>query len=265
MSAAIHDPETPPPSSALHFHHPPRPWPAPGNLVLETRALTRELGTTVKTPVLTGIDLSIREGEFVSLTGFSGSGKSTLLYLLGALDRPSGGAVLLDGVDISALDDDGRAELRSNKLGFVFQFHFLLPEFTVLENVMIPILRRGRRSRADAEKHAREVIESMGLGPYLARRPSQLSGGQQQRVSIARAVANDPRIILADEPTGNLDSKNGVVVMEVFEELVRTQGLTIVMVTHERSFALRTSRQIMLSDGQVVADIDQRTPAAAGG
>src|SRR6185436_7926233 len=128
----------------------------------------------------------------------------------------------------------------------------------VLENVMIPILRRGRRSRADAEQHAREVIESMGLGAFLGRRPSQLSGGQQQRVSIARAVANDPRIILADEPTGNLDSKNGVVVMEVFEELVRTQGLTIVMVTHERSVASRSSRQIVMSDGMSVEEIQQR-------
>src|SRR6185369_17355359 len=150
------------------------------------------------------------------------------------------------------------------------------PEFTVLENVLIPMLRRGKRSRTDAEEKARSVLESMGLEPFLARRPSQLSGGQQQRVSIARAVANDPRIILADEPTGNLDSKNGHVVMEVFEKLVRDQGLTIVMVTHERAFAARASRQIVLSDGQVVEDIDQRAqshdahdlhapPSSAGG
>jgi lipoprotein-releasing system ATP-binding protein len=240
----------------------PRPaWPAPGAVVLETRGLTRELGTSVKTPVLQGIDLTVREGEFVSLTGLSGSGKSTLLYLLGALDRPSAGKVLLDGEDLSDLDDDGRAELRSEKLGFVFQFHFLLPEFTVLENVMIPMLRRGRRSSADCRAQAAGVLETMGLGPLLARRPSQLSGGQQQRVSIARAVANDPRIILADEPTGNLDSRNGVVVMEVFEQLVREKGLTIVMVTHERGFALRTSRQVELSDGKVIADLDQRQQA----
>jgi lipoprotein-releasing system ATP-binding protein len=231
--------------------------------VLETRGLVRDLGTDVKTRVLHGIDLTIHAGEFVSLTGFSGSGKSTLLYLLGALDRPSEGRVTLDGEDISELDDDARAELRNDKLGFVFQFHFLLPEFTVLENVMIPMLRRGRRSRADAEERARQVLSEVGLGELSARRPHQLSGGQQQRVSIARAVANDPRIILADEPTGNLDSKNGLLVMEVFERLVREQRLTVVVVTHERSFAARTSRQIVLSDGQVIADLDQRPPATS--
>jgi lipoprotein-releasing system ATP-binding protein len=253
-----HGPASQGPASHGPASGPRHPWPARGALVLETQALVRELGTTVMTPVLQGIDLAVHEGEFVALTGQSGSGKSTLLYLLGALDRPSSGRVLLDGQDISALDDDGRAELRSNKLGFVFQFHFLLPEFTVLENVMIPMLRRGRRSAADCRLRAASVLESMGLAPYLARRPSQLSGGQQQRVSIARAVANDPRIILADEPTGNLDSKNGRVVMDVFEQLVREQGLTIVMVTHEHVFAERASRQIVMSDGRIVADLDQQ-------
>ncbi len=242
------------------FEAPSRPWPEPGGVVLTVEGLTRELGALVKTPVLLGIDLSIRAREFVSLTGFSGSGKSTLLYLLGALDRPTSGRVVFEGHDISDLDDDERAELRANAFGFVFQFHFLLPEFTVLENVMIPMLRRGERSRSSAEDHAVEVLESIGLGPYLERRPSELSGGQQQRVSIARAVANDPKIIFADEPTGNLDSKNGVLVMEAFEKLVREDGRTIVMVTHERSFALRASRQIMMSDGRIVADIDQRNP-----
>ncbi|MFT3775221.1 MAG: ABC transporter ATP-binding protein [Minicystis sp.] len=251
------------PASGAVFTTEWRPWPEPGRVVLEARSLVRELGTAMKTRVLTDIDLTIREGEFVSLTGFSGSGKSTLLYLLGALDKPTSGEVLLDGEDIGDLEDDERAEVRSNKLGFVFQFHFLLPEFTVLENVMIPMLRRGLRSRDDAEEKAVRVLERMGLGPLLQRRPNQLSGGQQQRVSIARAVANDPRIILADEPTGNLDSKNGVVVMEVFEQLVREEGLTIVMVTHERSFAQRTSRQVVLRDGQIVADMDQRSAPPA--
>jgi lipoprotein-releasing system ATP-binding protein len=233
-------------------------YPEPGRVVLATEGLTRELGTVVKTPVLLGIDLSIRAGEFVSLTGLSGSGKSTLLYLLGALDRPTSGRVLFEGHDINELDDDERAELRSSSFGFVFQFHFLLPEFTVKENVMIPMLRRGQRSREDAEDQAVRVLESIGLEPYLERRPSQLSGGQQQRVSIARAVANDPKVVFADEPTGNLDSKNGVLVMEAFEGLVHEHGITIVMVTHERSFAERSSRQIVMSDGRIVADIDQR-------
>ncbi len=259
---ALPEHETPPSSHRLS---PPPPvcWPHPGEVVLEARGLGRELGTTVKTRVLECIELQIREREFVSLTGFSGSGKSTLLYLLGALDRPSSGSVLLDGENIAALDDDERAQLRSEKLGFVFQFHFLLPEFTVLENVMIPMLRRGGRSRAECAERAASVLESVGLGDYLERRPSQLSGGQQQRVSVARAVANDPRIILADEPTGNLDSKSGDMVMGVFERLVREEGRTIVMVTHERSFAARTSRQIVLSDGRIVADIDQRVDPRA--
>jgi lipoprotein-releasing system ATP-binding protein len=222
--------------------------------VIETRGLVRELGAEVKTRILKGIDLRVHAGEFVALTGASGSGKSTLLYLLGALDRPSSGQVLLQGVDIGPLDDDRRAELRSRLLGYVFQFHFLLPEFSVLENVMLPILRRGHRSRRDAERHARETLASLGLGELADRRPGQLSGGQQQRVSIARAVANDPTILLADEPTGNLDSKNGVVVVEVFERLVQERGITVVMVTHEREFARRASRRIDLRDGLVVAD-----------
>jgi len=238
--------------------HPRLPWPEPGRVVLSVEGLTRELGTVVKTPVLLGIDLAIRGREFVSLTGLSGSGKSTLLYLLGALDRPTSGRVIFEGADISELDDDERAELRASAFGFVFQFHFLLPEFSVLENVMIPMLRRGKRSRGDAEDKAAQVLHTIGLGPFLERRPSELSGGQQQRVSIARAVANDPKVIFADEPTGNLDSKNGVIVMETFERLVREDGITIVMVTHERSFALRASRQIVMSDGLIVEDLDQR-------
>jgi lipoprotein-releasing system ATP-binding protein len=234
------------------------PWPEQGSVVLEAHELVRDLGTEVKTRVLHGVDLTVRERELVSLTGLSGSGKSTLLYLLGALDRPTEGEVRIDGTDISKLDDDERAALRSRKLGFVFQFHFLLPEFTVLENVMIPMLRRAERSRSAIEDKARQVLDAMGLGELLARRIYQLSGGQQQRVSIARAVANDPRIILADEPTGNLDSKNGAVVIEVFERLVHEDGLTVVMVTHERSFASRASRQLVMSDGRIVEDIDQR-------
>lgn len=222
--------------------------------VIETRNLIRELGAEVKTRILRGISLQIQKGEFVALTGASGSGKSTLLYLLGALDRPSEGQVLLQGEDIGSLDDDRRAELRSRLLGYVFQFHFLLPEFSVLENVMLPILRRGHRSRRDAEHHARATLDELGLGDLIERRPGQISGGQQQRVSIARAVANDPTILLADEPTGNLDSKNGVIVMEVFERLVRERGITVIMVTHEREFARRASRRIDMKDGQILSD-----------
>jgi lipoprotein-releasing system ATP-binding protein len=234
-----------------------QPYPPPGEVVLECREVVRDLGTTVKTRVLHGIDLDIHSGEFVALTGLSGSGKSTLLYLLGALDRPTSGQVLIDGTDISDLDDDERAALRSEKLGFVFQFHFLLPEFSVLENVMLPMLRRGRRSPDQARDKALTVLSRMNLSELTERRPGQLSGGQQQRVSIARAVANDPRIVLADEPTGNLDTQNGRAVMELFELMVREERITVVMVTHEPSFASRASRKLVLQDGRVLEDIDQ--------
>jgi lipoprotein-releasing system ATP-binding protein len=232
--------------------------------VLECRAVVRELGAAVKTRVLENIDLVVREREFVSLTGASGSGKSTLLYLLGLLDRPTSGQVIVGGMDLGSAKDAERAQARSEKLGFVFQFHFLLPEFSVLENVMIPMQRRGHRTNESARMRAREVLAEMGLAEYETRRPGQLSGGQQQRVSIARAVANDPRIILADEPTGNLDSKNGEAVMSIFESLVRDRDVTVIMVTHEPAFAARASRRLVMRDGRIVDDIDQsaqRDPA----
>ncbi len=232
--------------------------PPAGGVVLEVRALVRDLGAEVKTRAVAGIDLCVREHEFVALTGASGSGKSTLLYLLGALDRPTGGTVLIDGIDIEELDDDGRAQLRSEKLGFIFQFHYLLPEFSVIENVMLPMLRRGKYSEDEIEERAQAALERLGLGELGKRRYYQLSGGQQQRVAIARAVANEPRIILADEPTGNLDTRNAEIVMEAFEDLVGQGGATIILVTHEPAFASRASRQIHLVDGRVTADVDQR-------
>jgi lipoprotein-releasing system ATP-binding protein len=160
-------------------------------------------------------------------------------------------------VEISRLDDDERAAFRNERLGFVFQFHFLLPEFTVLENVAIPMLRRGVL-RDEAEERAYDTLALFGLADLWKRRPGQLSGGQQQRVSIARAVANDPAVILADEPTGNLDSTNGALVFEIFAELARTAGRTIIMVTHDGSFAERTGRQVKLRDGRVIEDVRQR-------
>ena len=222
----------------------------------------------MKTRILKGIDLTIPRGQFVALTGSSGSGKSTLLYLLGALDRPTAGEVSIDGVDVSGLDDDERAKLRGERLGFVFQFHFLLAELTVLENVLVPMLRRGRNP-AEADLEARAVLERLGLTPLTDRLPNQLSGGQQQRVSIARALANRPAILLADEPTGNLDSANGQRVIETFEQLVAESGLTVVLVTHEPSYALRAHRQVRLQDGQIVSDelqpkISLPSPIAAG-
>jgi lipoprotein-releasing system ATP-binding protein len=229
---------------------------------LEARQLGRELGDEVKTRVLQGIDLSIASGEFVSVTGPSGSGKSTLLYLLGALDRPTEGEVLIEGVAISELDDRQRGELRGTRLGFVFQFHFLLAEFTAVENVMIPMLRRGDLSSAEVRARAADVLASLDVGELRDRRPTQLSGGQQQRVSIARAIAHRPNILLADEPTGNLDTASGAGVLDVFGQLVRERGMTIVMVTHEPSYAARADREVRLRDGRIV-DVVAHPPVTA--
>ncbi len=225
--------------------------------MVEARDLRRALrgAGAAEQVILQGISLRIDRGEFVALTGASGSGKSTLLYLLGALDRPSAGEVWLEGCAISALDDDDRAALRNERLGYVFQSHFLLAEFTVIENVALPMMRRGV-ARDEAEERAYDVLGGLGLADLWKRRPVQLSGGQQQRVSIARALGNDPAILLADEPTGSLDSKSGDLVFDVFRELAQS-GRTIVMVTHDASFAARADRQIVLRDGRVIDDVRQ--------
>jgi lipoprotein-releasing system ATP-binding protein len=235
---------------------------APGMTpALEARQLVRDLGEEVKTRILHGIDLTIAPGEFVSVTGPSGSGKSTLLYLLGALDRPTSGEVIIEGRPTAALDDLARGVLRGERLGFVFQFHFLLPELTVLENVILPMLRRKDIPAAEARRRGAEVLAQLGLGDLGHRRSTQLSGGQQQRVSIARAIAHGPRILLADEPTGNLDTAAGAAVMEIFEGLARERGMTIVMVTHEPSFARRARREIRLRDGRIV-EVEERAAGA---
>jgi lipoprotein-releasing system ATP-binding protein len=232
------------------------------DVVVETRDLVRTLGDQVKQVILDHISLKVRRGEFVALTGHSGSGKSTLLYLLGVLDKPTSGQVLIEDQDTSLLSDDDRAALRNDKLGYVFQFHFLLPEFSVLENVMIPMLRRGFSS-GRATKQATDTLDYLGLGELGKRRPNELSGGQQQRVSIARALAGKPTILLADEPTGNLDSKNGEIVIQLFEKLNREQGTTLVMVTHDPLFAERASRRVALKDGRVIADSTEPGPDVA--
>jgi lipoprotein-releasing system ATP-binding protein len=222
---------------------------------LEARAVVRDLGGTLKTRILHGIDLVVRPGELLSITGPSGSGKSTLLYLLGVLDRPTSGEILVEGETTSSLDDDARSHLRNERLGFVFQFHFLLPELNALENVIVPMLRRGD-PREEARHRGTEVLASLGLEGLERRLPAQLSGGQQQRVAIARAIAHRPRIVLADEPTGNLDSVSGEQVISIFEGLVR-DGLTVVMVTHEPSYAARARREVRLRDGRVVEIVER--------
>jgi lipoprotein-releasing system ATP-binding protein len=207
----------------------------------------------VPTEALRGITLQFRRGEFASIVGPSGSGKSTLLYLLSGLEKPTSGRVEFDGVDLTTLNERALAEFRNRRMGFVFQFHFLLPEFTATENVAMPLLIAGV-SRKEALDKAAELLKRFGLGHRLRHYPSQLSGGEQQRVAIARALVNDPDILFCDEPTGMLDSKNAQALYELLREVNAERGQTILVVTHEREFAQRTDRIIQLQDGQVIAD-----------
>ena len=201
--------------------------------------------------VLRGVDFSIRAGELVALVGPSGAGKSTLLHLCGLLDRPDQGAVLLAGRDVGRLDDRSRTGLRRTEIGFVYQFHHLLPEFSALENVVMPQLIAGRRRRA-AETTASELLSRLGLGDRLRHRPAELSGGEQQRVAICRAVANRPRILLADEPTGNLDPETSEVVFQELVELARNEGVASLIATHNMALADRMDRVVEMRMGRVI-------------
>ncbi|TSA08070.1 MAG: ABC transporter ATP-binding protein [Comamonadaceae bacterium] len=207
----------------------------------------------VVTPVLFDIDLQVSQGDYVALMGPSGSGKSTLMNLLGLLDRADGGHYRLDGQDVTDLSAAQHAEVRNRTIGFVFQSFNLLKRMNVLENVALPLLYAGQ-SRAAARLRAREVLEQVGLATYEHRMPNQLSGGQQQRVAIARSLVNRPPLLLADEPTGNLDTKTTSEVLEVIGQLNREQGLTIVIVTHEADVARHAKRLVKLKDGVVVYD-----------
>jgi lipoprotein-releasing system ATP-binding protein len=200
------------------------------------------------------VTLAIGRGEFIAITGPSGSGKSSLLYLLGLLDRPTEGQIALDGRDMAALSDSELAAVRLRQLGFVFQFHFLLPEFTALDNVLIPIRRLGRLEGRAAREEAMRLLASLGLADAAQKLPEQLSGGMRQRVAIARALANSPVLLLADEPTGNLDTKNAAAVFDIFESLAREQGRSVIVVTHDAELAKRATRRIHLVDGALVSD-----------
>ncbi len=236
-----------------------------GAAVIEARGVGRVLPGPVPVTLVRDIDMTVREAEFVAVTGPSGSGKSSLLYLLGLLDHPTSGRILLDGEDTTALDERGLADTRLRKIGFVFQFHFLLPEFTVLGNVMVPMRRLGRLSETAMRERAEGLLADFGLADQMTKRPDQVSGGQRQRVAIARALANRPRVILCDEPTGNLDTHSSANVFEIFAGLVHAQGATIVAVTHDLDFAAGTDRRIHLVDGRIVEDGPNRgAPAAAG-
>jgi putative ABC transport system ATP-binding protein len=204
---------------------------------------------------LAGVSLSIEAGEFVAIMGPSGSGKSTMMNLIGALDVPSSGTLTIDGRDVSALDDDALAELRNRKIGFVFQQFHLLPRTSALRQVMLPLLY-AQPPPDDAEQLAKSRLEQVGLGNRLDHHPRQLSGGQQQRVAIARALVNNPKLLLADEPTGALDSKTSEEIMELLTEL-NQQGVTIILVTHEAEIAEWARRKIVFRDGRIVDDVRQ--------
>lgn len=214
---------------------------------IKVEGISKTINTT---PILKDINLMIDQGEMISLVGRSGSGKSTLLYIISSLDRPTSGKVYFDGIDLSLIDDDKIHSIRRNDIGFVFQFHYLLPEFNVLENVLMPT----QHSPANNPVHlyAKEIIKQVGLGGMEHKHPSQLSGGEQQRVAIARALVMKPKCIFADEPTGNLDSFTGNTIMNLFKEINKNLGTTIVYVTHDISYANMASRKITIADGVIL-------------
>ncbi|WEX86394.1 ABC transporter ATP-binding protein [Sinorhizobium garamanticum] len=219
--------------------------------LIETTGLTRILHETVPVTLVRDVTLSIGEREFVAVTGPSGSGKSSLLYLLGLLDRPTAGTIKVRGRDAEPMSEKERAVTRLTNIGFVFQFHFLLPEFTARQNVEIPMRKLARLTRAEMREQATALLSSLGLEDHLHKRPDQLSGGQRQRVAVARALANDPPLILADEPTGSLDSKSSEQVFAILEALVNERGKTVVAVTHDLDMAARMHRRIHLVDGRI--------------
>jgi lipoprotein-releasing system ATP-binding protein len=220
-------------------------------IVVETRGLKKTYFGKIATPVLHGIDIEIRSGEFIAIIGQSGSGKSTLLNILGALDVPTEGSVLIDGVDISTLSEDGLAALRNRVVGFVFQFHYLLDELSCLENALTAItIRRGEATDAERDRVI-ALLGRVGLAEQLHKRPDTMSGGQNQRCAIIRALANQPKIVLADEPTGNLDSRSGDEVFKIMREMNRENGVAFIMVTHDDRLAGEADRILMIEDGWV--------------
>jgi putative ABC transport system ATP-binding protein len=226
---------------------------------------TYSLGDVV-VHALRGVSLDVAAGSFFAVVGASGSGKSTLMNILGLLDHPTSGQYLLEGRDVSGFDRDRRAELRNKKIGFVFQNFSLLPRTTAIENVELPLLYNGRGHRP-AQRHAKamSLLDAVGLGERAHHTPNQLSGGQQQRVAIARALVNDPELILADEPTGNLDSRTSVEIMEILQRLNRERGITVLLITHEHDIAEYATRVVTVRDGRILTDqpVTGRRDAAA--
>jgi len=219
--------------------------------VIRVEHVTRTLEGEVPVTLVRDVNLEIERGEFVCVMGPSGSGKSSLLYLLGLLDMPTTGRIWIDGEDTTGFDDDRLTDFRLARLGYVFQFHFLLPEFSVVDNVSLPIRKLGRLGDDAARQRAAQLLDQLGLEGQHDKRPSQLSGGQRQRVAIARAIANDPLVILADEPTGNLDSVSSANVRDILRGLTREMNKTVVAVTHDAQFASLADRRIGIVDGRI--------------
>jgi lipoprotein-releasing system ATP-binding protein len=230
--------------------------------LIETNNVTRILPGVVPTTLVHDINLQFHENEFVAITGPSGSGKSSLLYLLGLLDLPTSGEVLIRGKATAHMTEEERAYTRLSQLGFVFQFHFLLPEFTILDNVLLPMRALARLSEPEMRERGADILSVLGLAEHMHKRPDQLSGGQRQRVAVARALANDPPIVLADEPTGSLDSRSSEQVFQLLRDLVDKQGKTVIAVTHDLGLAQRMDRRIELMDGAVVAAMPQAAAPA---
>jgi lipoprotein-releasing system ATP-binding protein len=226
----------------------------PKSPIIELKQIRKSygVGTPVVTEVLHGIDLLIQEGEFAALTGPSGSGKSTLLNLIGLLEKPTGGQLLVGGQDTAGLDDAAITALRGRSIGFIFQFHHLLPGFTALENVMMPSIIDAGWPTAKAQETALRLLDQVGLKDAADKRPSQLSGGMQQRVAVARALSLSPRLILADEPTGNLDTHSANDIFELLQSVNQTQKSACLIVTHDPALAARCARQIQIVDGQLL-------------
>ena len=249
------DPMSTPMSAPKSAHNHPTAAPKGGDAIGDTVLMCQGLGMTyaegtLRTPVFNGLDLAVRKGETVAILGASGAGKSTLLHLLGGLDRPTAGEVFVAGQQMSALSDKARGTLRNRALGFVYQFHHLLPEFTAVENVMLPVLLSGA-DVGEGRKRASALLEAVGLSHRLQHKPGELSGGERQRAAVARALVNNPACVLGDEPTGNLDEKTAATVFDLMLGLNREQGTSLVLVTHDRRLARRLDRVMELHEGKL--------------
>lgn len=223
------------------------------NITLEAKNINKSFTDPTTVKVLTDINFSVNKGDFVAITGKSGCGKSTLLYILSTMDTDYEGELLIDGETMVNRKEPDLAKIRNEKIGFVFQFHYLLDEFSVLQNVMLPGLKLGKFSESEVESRAMEKLKMLGIDALAKKQASQISGGEKQRVAIARALINDPHIIMGDEPTGNLDHKNSEIVFDVFKKLAEEFKQTLLIVTHDQAFADRTHRIINMEDGKIIS------------